>query len=540
MTSKPESDAVAPALRIEPDALAGSALSEDYIAWRGGAKTLFPSSPFDLDGFRHKLAEVSGRFGREERERAARALTPTSPRAAERLQRFVDEGGAMITTGQQVGLLTGPMYTVFKAATAARLAEALEAELGVLIIPVFWAASEDHDWAEVNHADLPVAGGGVRRLELDASPDAPHPMSEIRLANGLNDILGELSEVFAGLGYADDCLEWIEDSYRPGKSVAEGFVRLVSRVLAPLDLCVTSASDPALKAASAMVLEKAIRDAQRHEQLLAESSARVEAAGYSAQVAVLEGATNLFVHQPTGRFRIYRDAEDFRLPDTGQRIQRDQLLARVREDPVSVSPNVFLRPVVESHLFPSLAYVAGPGEIAYFAQLRALFPEFGMAAPVVYPRVSLTLVEPAHQRLLEKLEMERGELAAPHHELVERLARRAMPDSVQQAIDRLNRSVNDGYQELIAAAASVDPTLEDALASLRNQTLARVGDSERKVVRQLKRREEVMAGQLERLRANLRPDGGPQDRVLNILPFLARHGPGLIGEIAAAIQIELR
>jgi bacillithiol biosynthesis cysteine-adding enzyme BshC len=294
-----------------------------------------------------------------------------------------------------------------------------------------------------------------------------------------------------------------------------------------------------VKEASVPILTQALVEAEAHEALLESRTRLLTESGYSAQVAVLKGASNVFFHDEVGRTRLYQADGGFSSPESGRRFSREELLASLRERPDRFSPNVLLRPVVESSVFPTLAYVGGPGEISYFAQITALFPAFGMAPPLVYPRFSATLVEAPMQRLLDKLELALGDLGRPVHELVEELAQRAMPPEVTKVIEELGASVTDGYRRLIEVASAVDPTLEEALASLRNQVLAKIGDSERKVVRQLKRKEEITVGQLDRVRANLRPDGEPQDRVLNALPFIARHGPALLGEIAAAIRPEL-
>ena len=154
---------------------------DDYRAGRPEAARFFDGHPGDLRAFRAKLAEVGRRFGRAERETAAAAVRPTSPGAAARLARFVEEGGAMVTTGQQAGLFTGPLYTIHKILTAIRLAEALEERLGIVVLPVFWAASEDHDFAEASHAYLVDGAGKLRRLAVSATDARPVPMSEMRL-----------------------------------------------------------------------------------------------------------------------------------------------------------------------------------------------------------------------------------------------------------------------------------------------------------------------------------------------------------------------
>ncbi|MBW3629771.1 MAG: bacillithiol biosynthesis cysteine-adding enzyme BshC [Gemmatimonadetes bacterium] len=528
-----------PNVQIIAEPVSGTPLVLDYLSGRGSAREFYRGAPNSLRSFEEKLVEVTSRFGRPERERAARALHPTSERAAARLQTFVEQGGAMVTTGQQAGLFTGPFYTLHKALTAARLAAALDERLGVVVIPVFWVASEDHDWEEANHTFVGMPANGTVKLSLAGAPSAPHAMGRVALEEEVLTILDRFGETVGATPFADDVLRLLRGTYLPRETLAGAFYRIMGELLAPFDFCITEAGTAAVKEASVPVLERALTESSAHEALLRERDTQLSAAGYPSQVAALPGATNVFFHDDTGRTRLYRAEGGFQAGEGGRRFEEAELLALCRESPGSLSPNVLLRPLIESATFPTLAYVGGPGEVSYFAQINALFPAFGIMPPVIYPRAAFTLVEPAMQRLLDKLGFSVDDLARPIHELVDDLARRAMPPEITAIVEDLSVSVTDGYRRLIEVSAAVDPTLEDALASLRNQVLARIGDSEKKVVRQLKRKEEITVSQLERVRANLRPEGEPQDRVLNGLPFLARHGPGLLHEIAALIEPEL-
>lgn len=513
---------------------------KDYLRGETSALRFYAAAHDDLTAYRAAAERVGQRFDREARAAAARALHPTSDRARERLARFVEEGGIMVTTGQQAGLLTGPLYTIYKALTAIRLAEQLERELEILVIPVFWTASEDHDWAEVNHTHLPLSGDGFRRIELADDPPPATPMSMARLGDGVRPVLDQIGDVLVGNGDRDTLLKWIEDAYRPASSVAGSFSALLERLLAGFDLCMTDAAHPAVKAASAGVLAEALRGAERHEGVLTERTRALDEAGYHGQVAVLEGGTNVFRQGEEGRERLYRDGDGFRGAESGITLTEAEVEAELASDPARYSPNVFLRPVVESAVFPTVAYVGGPGEISYFAQLGAIFPEFDMVPPLVYPRASLLLLEMPIQRLLGKLEVDADSLAAPRHELIERLAQGSFPPPLRATLDELERQITEGYRQLIDGATEIDPTLEGALARLRNETLARIGDSERKITQHIKRREGVRIGQLDRLLAHLRPEGKPQDRVLNVIPYLARHGLSLLERMHEAIRVELR
>lgn len=517
-----------------------SLLVGDYLRGAPQAVDFYSGAPYDLAAYRRKAEAVAKRFGPTERATTAAALRPGSARARERLARFVDEGGVMVTTGQQAGLLTGPLYTLYKALTAARLAEELERRLGILVLPIFWTASEDHDWEEVNHAYLALERDGVRRIHLSDNPAQPLPMSDVKLGSGARMIMDEAADLLGDNGDNARILKWIQEAYREDASVSEAFADLLEPLLEPFDFCMTDAADPVLKAASLGVLEEALEGSAEHERLLRERTLRVEAAGYHAQVSLLEGATNVFRQGPEGRERLYAGANGFRSSESGQAATLDDLRREMAVNPGSFSPNVLLRPVVESTVFPTIAYVGGPGEVSYFAQLSALFPAFGLEPPMVYPRASLLLVEPPMRRLLEKLEIEPDQLEKPRHELVETLAQGSIPAAVRDTLEELSRGVTEGYRVLIDEAKQIDPTLEGALARLRNEALTRIVDSERKVAQHIKRKDGVRIGQLDRLLAHLRPEGMPQDRVLNAVPFLARHGLSLLRRVYDAIEVELR
>jgi bacillithiol biosynthesis cysteine-adding enzyme BshC len=450
----------------------------------------------------------------------------------------VEEGGAVVTTGQQAGLFTGPLYTIYKALSAVFLARKLEAELGVIVLPVFWVASEDHDWAEVSHAYVVGDADELRRIELPGEAKLALPMSERRLGDEVRNALEELRQAAAGFAGGGSDLKCFVDAYRPDETVAGAFRRVMEELFAPFDLLTTDAADPHLKQRSIPVLRQAIDASARHEAVLGERTSELQEAGYHAQVPILSDAANVFYHGPLGRERLYRRAGRLVARDAGLVFDEPDLLAELEADPSRFSPNVLLRPVVESYVFPTLSYVAGPGEASYFAQLGPLFREYGIGAPVVFPRFSVTLVEERIERVREKLGLSLMELRGPRHELATRLARGTLPEGVERALDRLKHTLVDGYRELMEAGSAVDPTLTGPLGALRNASLADLADGERKILSHWKDRNTVLLEQLDRVRAHLAPNGEPQERVLNIAPYLARYGTGLLSAVAAEMRIE--
>ena len=517
--------------------VSGNRLVDDYLAGLPRAAAFYEGHPGDLAAWRAKLAEVSARFGRAERERAAAALHPTSAAAEARLRRFVDEGGAMVTTGQQAGLFTGPLYTVHKILSAIRLADTLERALGVVVLPVFWAASEDHDFAEVNHAFATAPDGSLVRAAVRATAPVPVPMSEMRLGA---DVEGALDAFAAALGLhgGDRGMQILRGAYRPGVTVAEAFRDAIAGLFADFDLLVTDAADPALKAASANVLLAELEHAAEHERAIAEQTAALQGAGYTTQVTLVEGATNVFFHGPAGRERLVREDGGFVATDARQRFTLDELRALLAADPRALSPNVFLRPVVESTVFPTLSYIGGPAETAYFAQIRPLFAAFGIRAPVVFPRFGATIVPSEIAEAKERLEITDAELRLPEHEAWEALARRRIPSELGTRLDALRRALVDGFGSVLDVAGEIDVNLNDAVGGRRNRALLEVAKAERTIVRHFKQRNAALEREMRGVRNHLRPTRVPQERVLTVFQYLARE-PRLLERLLEGMTIEL-
>ncbi len=483
----------------------------------------------DPGSFEGKAAEVDSRFGRDERRRVAEAVRPHDEAGRARLERFVEEGGFMVTTGQQPGLFTGPLYSIYKGITAVCLAAELEAHLGKPVIPLFWVGSEDHDWAECNHTFVLDAENRLQRVQVaDPGGDSRRPIHRIDLGAELTEALSAFASMLPETDFSEAALDVLRRAYEPGRTLGRGFRETVDALLGPLGLMTTESSDRVVKEVSAPVLWDALERSVEHEAVLTETTGRLQAAGYEPQVAVLAGAVNLFLEGPGGRERLYRDDDGFRLHTSGEHRSLDEIRAEVTADP----HNVFLRPVVESRVFPTLSYVAGPGEVAYFAQLERYFALQDIRMPVVYPRIAYTLVEAKVGKVLKKLDIDVEALAQPFHEVAAAFAREEVPDEVRRALGTLRGAVGQGSAQLLEAARPIDPTLKGPIQAARNASLVAFADAEKKILQSVKRQSEIALGQLEKAQKNLFPEGRPQERCLNIFQYLVRYGDALIPALA--------
>lgn len=516
----------------------GGRLVHDYLTGAPPLSRFFAGHPSDIEAYRRKAREVDARLDAAARMRPAPALEPLGD-AADRLQRILAGDGYFVTTGQQPALFGGPLYTLYKALAAVRLADALERALDRPVLALFWIGADDHDWAEASHAALLDAAGYVQHIAVSAPDDAtPLPMSERSWGPGIELALETFTSALPAGGYADQVARHLRETYSPDATVGASFAATCRFLLQDQRIVLVSSADPALRHAASPVLRTEAERTTEHNELLLRQTRRLVDAGYPAQVAITPDASNLMLVDEHGRDRLVRDRRGWYTRRERTRIGEADLLRRMSDEPERFSPNVLLRPIVESAVFPTIAYVAGPGELRYFAQLGCLFHGHGIRPPVVVPRPSATLIEPQVRRTLNRLEVEPAAFTRPFEQLVAEVVRTQLPAPVTAALQRLHTDVADAYTALAAAAETIDPTLLGPLGSARNRSLREVARAERRILRQLRRRHDVLVEQLRRVAARLQPDDAPQERVLNVMPFLARYGPALVPAIAAALDLQ--
>ncbi len=499
----------------------------------------FSGSWLDEGAYAGMLAGLDRAFDAKARMKALRALHIPASVGAKRLDRWVEESGVVVTTGQQPGFLGGPLYSLYKGITAVRLARRLEESLGRPVLPVFWVASEDHDWDECDHAHLIDASNRLVRVRV---PDPGHhhrAIHRVSLGREHEAIIGEISEIIPNTEFKPHYLELIRESYGPGATLADGFRAVLSALLGPLGMLVVDAANPTVKAASGELLLAELDRAAEHEAILREEAAAVEGDGFPLQVPILKGGVNLFLEGPAGRERLYRQRARFKLHRSGQVVTADEIRSRAGQDPLVLSPNVLLRPLVESRVLPVVSYVAGPGEIAYHGQIGRLYEAHGLRMPVLFPRHAVTVVESKIRRVIDKFGLGLDSLQRPAHALATEIARAGVPDDVKALLRRLRRSIGQGAEELLDLSAEIDATLRGPVTHARNQALRAFQDAERKIIRSVRRENATALGQLEKARTHLFPKGKPQERVLNPLYYLARYGNSFIEELTDGFEVDL-
>jgi uncharacterized protein YllA (UPF0747 family) len=420
-----------------------------------------------------------------------------------------------VTTGQQPGLFTGPLYTIYKALSAVALARCLEREVNVPVVPVFWVAGDDHDFAEANHASVLNAAGDVVRIVLrERAPDGMLlPLFREPCGPEIGKALEQLRAALPETEFTAQTLAWLEASYRPETNLADAGADALNRLLGPRGIAVFRAHDPAAKRAAAPWLLKGL------------------------DLTLPDGLSPVLVEGSAGRDRLSGGGESAMTRRSGERFTRAALERIAAESPERLSPNVLLRPVIEAALFPTAAYAAGPAELEYLATAAPLYAQLGVTRQTPVPRWSGILLEAKVEKVLERYKLTPADFAGPPGGggLEARFARDAVPAEISDSLVRLRADLDQYYGRLATAIARIDPTLERNVQSARNAALAGTQEVEKKLVASLKRANETLSGQLGRARASLFPEGQPQERVLTAASFVGRYGPELVDAIEAEV-----
>ncbi len=454
------------------------------------------------------------------------------------LARLRQPGALAVTSGQQPGLFTGPLYTVHKALSTAALARVLERQWGRPVVPIFWIAGDDHDFAEASETAWLTADGALASAALPPRPpDAPlTPMYRQPLGEGVIAALEALGAGLPASEFRDETLAWLRRHYHPDATVAGAFSGAMAELLAPAGVVCFDSTHPAVKRAAAPLIVRAL---ERAAELDDDLERQFEAGGDAARtsgVVLGDGAALVMLEGGQGRDRLVAADGAFFTRRGKERFDLPALRRIADAEPTRLSPNVLLRPVIESALLPTVAYLGGPAELRYLALTPPIYRRLGVVPQRPLPRWSGMLVEPRVDRVLEKFGIELADLLEPAGALESRLVRSQVPAETMAALETLREAIESGYATVERGATDIDPTLARPVQGARNQALSGTQDVEKKLVQHLKRRQETELSQIARARTAVQPGGKPQERVLTVAPFIARYGPALVADLGEAIE----
>jgi bacillithiol biosynthesis cysteine-adding enzyme BshC len=501
-----------------------SRLFQDYL-YHFDRLEGFYAWPFaDPQSFHRSAASIH--YPTDRREQLVAALRKQNGDSAA-LAKLAEPGTVAVVTGQQVGLLSGPEYTIFKMLTAVKLAEELNAS-GINAVPVFWAASEDHDLAEVDHAWVFNQSGAPARISVANTVSNGGPVGLVEFnADPLADLRSALGE----LPFADTVVGKLRPWYRPGATFAGAFLGFFKDLLKDFGILFIDPLQPEIRNIVAPFLRETVARAPELTRGLRQRSSELVKAGYHAQVVVDEDASLLFLLSGSKRIPIrFRDGRFV----TKDRSYSPQELAAEAD---RISPNALLRPVMQDYLLPTVTYVAGPSEIAYMAQGQVLYENLLGRMPVIFPRNSFTLLDAKASKLMDRFGLTLPDLLDHQDSVKSRIARKLVPSSISETLAALQTNLRTSLENVQNELSRFDVTLESAAKKSAAKIAYQVDKLARKTANETLRRDQRTNADTAYLINLAFPHKHLQERFYSIVPFLAKYGWDLPEQIYGNVQL---
>lgn len=502
-------------------------LVRDYLKQNPQLDDFYSFRP-SPEGFSKALEEVNYRMlDRNQLKEIlllqSKKVTNTSKASQMNIERLGDPQCFTVTTGHQLCLFTGPLYFIYKIFSTINLAK----ELNQLFpkchfVPVYWMAGEDHDFAEINHFRL---FGKNLVWETDQSGAVGEFSTK-----GLESTYEKLAEVLGQSEGVEELKSLFKAAYLSHPSLAEASRYLVNELFGDYGLVTVDGQDKKFKAQFKAQFWKDLKTNQAHD-LVSASNTKLQALNYSVQVNPRR--INSFYTIKGLRARIEKEGEKYKVIGTELNFSEEELRSELEAHPEHFSPNVVLRPLYQQHILPNLAYVGGPGELAYWLQYRDLFREFQTFYPVLVPRNFVTIFEKPILDKLSKLGFTTETIFHEEKELINALLNRM---ENKPGLDAHYQSLEALYNEVAATLSKVDKTLESSAKAEMQKALSGLNGLEAKLTRALKQKSETEINQIKNIRQKLFPENEPQERIENFSSFFLKYGREFFEVLSQELQ----
>jgi len=460
-------------------------------------------------------------------------------RTLENIAALGEPDAAAVVTGQQAGLFTGPLYTVYKALGAIRLSKQYSDSGKRNVVPVFWVASDDHDFEEIRSIAFVDWHGRARTLSYEPSvPVSGQSAFDIRVdKEHATELVQTLDEQTADSDGKPEIVSFLQDSPREGDSFADWFGRLLLRLFRSAGLIVFFPHERRARELAVGAMATEIRSPGVTTRLIDEASKRLAALGYGSQVEKKRNEAHFFLYVNGKRRKVLFERGRYYLPEENSSLAESEMEQLCRTEPGRFSPNVVLRPVIQSAILPTVDYVAGPGEVAYWAQLRAVFDHFGVLMPRVVPRPHAALVTRRCAKLLAKHNLDAADFVAGGEVPSVGGPASSESSSHEHALVETSRQIVSHLERYVSEVQALDPSLGKSAAKLQDKVGYELDKLNKKAHAARKEHAVQVQGETEELLANLFPYGKPQERVLNIFPYLMESGWTVLPRLMQTVGI---
>ena len=461
-------------------------------------------------------------------------------RAIENVEALRQPDSVAVVTGQQPGILTGPLYTIYKALAAVRLSERHCDTLKRKVVPVFWVASDDHDFEEIRTVRFVDWRGRIRSLSYPFQ-DATSGLSAFDIpADGelLSQIVRTLDEETSDHEGKQEIVEFLKTVIGKEESLADWFGRSLLKLFRGTGLIVFLPHKRRARELAAEVVAEEIRLPDATTKLIRETSEKLAALHYKPRIEKKANETHFFLYTNGKRRKVIFERNRYYVPDENVSFSPGEMEGICRSEPERFSPNAVLRTVVQAKILPTLDYVGGPGEIGYWAQLGGVFERFVVSMARLYPRPHVVLINRRCAKLIQKHCIDAAQITSGSDAALVDSCSRLERSSHEEALTNTSERIVSEFERYVAQMSAVDDSLGAGAKKLKRKIEYELEKLSEKAVAIQHQRTEQLEGEIAELRATLFPLGKPQERVLNIFPYLMESGLELIPRLLRDVDVE--
>ncbi|WP_010530442.1 bacillithiol biosynthesis cysteine-adding enzyme BshC [Lentibacillus jeotgali] len=527
-------------MRITPITLqTQNALIYDYRNSKSGILEHFDYDPYLESTYQSRAKALQSK--QIDRENLTDALVRMNRRwdapqpTYRNIERLKKNNSVVVIGGQQAGLMTGPMYTINKIISIIQFAKQQESELQIPVVPVFWIAGEDHDFAEINHIYLPQHNT-MKKYQLQQQIQEKRPVSDIAIdqpiaRQWLDQLFAQLNET----AYTKNLYQTIQDCLQESDTYVDFFARVIYQLFDDEGVVLADSGDSVMREMERDHFITLIENQKDISSGVHRSLQQLNQKGYAVSLETEPDDAHLFYHEGDDRILLTRDEEgNWAGKQEEVLLTTEELMETANNNPSKLSNNVVTRPVMQECLFPTLAFIGGPGEVGYWSALKPAFHAAGMEMPPVLPRLSFTFIDRRVEKSLRQYAID--EENAINHGVdslkIEWLANQNGPP-VQKVASEIRQAVDTAHRPLRDIARGI----RSDLGELADKNLYYLNEDikylEERIMKGLEERHTKHLNEFDLIQNTLHPKNGLQERVWNPLVWLNKYGSGFIRELTS-------
>lgn len=457
-----------------------------------------------------------------------------SPLTIQNIEKLLDPTSVVVIGGQQAGLLTGPLYTIHKVISILTLAKQQEKELNIPVIPVFWIAGEDHDFDEINHVFV-KEDGIIKKKTYPEQHEDKKMVSDLPFSKSLCwDWICDIFRSYEETNHTNQLMDTLKNCLDMSTTFVDFFSALILKLFSDEGIIVINSADPELRHIEVQFFEKLIQKNEEIYEAVLAQQAILHEHQYPKMIEMIKGSVNLFYHVNDERVLLQKnESSNSYCGKNGEcDITMEDMLEAAKYNPNLLSNNVVTRPLMQEFLFPTLAFISGPGEMAYWAELKQAFALFGMKMPPIVPRLNITFLERNISNDIKDVDVPlRDVLVKGTEEMKRQWMNRHTEFNYQEVIAEAKREIEEIHSRIREKAYEIDSNLKLILEKNAHLIFNQMDFMNQAIEKANMRKHMEQINQFNRIDLSLRPNGSPQERIWNIIYYLNKYGVDFIERI---------